>query len=93
MNIRKIFGEDGSMISEAATAREIRSARAILHAVEFLRDEKRIENETKPKESPEDLTRDFRYIAGMIAAYNSILSLPEEAGRYIKSLPEIQNPQ
>jgi len=93
MNIKKIFDKDGSLINEVAGAGEIKSARAILHAVEYLRNERRATNETRPMESPEDLTKDYRYIAGMIAAFNQVLSLPDEARRYLSALPEEHGPK
>jgi len=93
MDITKYFKDDGTQIIELAGAREIKSARAILKAVEGLRDEKRLKNETKPQVCDEDITRDWRYVAGMIAAYNVVISLPAEARNYLDKLPDSGAPK
>lgn len=82
--------KDEALINELAGAGDIRSARAILKAVESLRDEGRKTIETRPQRNDEDLTKDYVYVLGMIAAYNMVLSLPREARRAIGALPEGQ---
>ncbi len=93
MDLKKIFGKDGTMINELAGADDIRSARAILKVVESERDAKRRLNEAKPMICDEDITRDWRYIAGMIAAFNLVLSLPQKAREITEKLPQSGDPK
>lgn len=92
MNIAKHF-KDGTMLNELAAASQIRAARAILMAVEGLRDEYRAMNETRPQRNNEDLTKDWVYLAGMVRAFNIVLSLPDDARKYIDKLPEYGEPK
>lgn len=92
MNIAKYL-KDSTMVREVAAAGSIKSARAILLAVEGLREEQRAINEMRPRRNNEDLTQDWVYIAGMIRAFNIVLSLPKEAQAYIDKLPDSGGPQ
>ncbi len=93
MDITKYFKDDGTQIIELAGAREIKSARAILKAVEGLRDSERDLIEKKPERNDQDLTKDWVYRAGMIRAFNIVLSLPAEARKYLDRLPESGAPK
>jgi hypothetical protein len=92
MNIAKHL-KDSSLITELAGAAKIRSARAILAAVEGLREEKREIIENHPQRNDQDLTKDWVYISGMIRAFNIVLSLPKEAQKYCDGLPETGEPK
>jgi hypothetical protein len=87
MNPEKYIKSDEDFIdvSEAGT---IRAARALLKACEIKRDELRHVNENKPKDSPDDFTKDFRFVAGGIHICNWLLGLPEETRKYRERLAE-----
>jgi len=87
MNLKEIFKDDGTFINELGAAHDVRSARALLKAVESERDAKRRINETHPRICDENITEDWRYIAGQIAAFNLVLSLPQKAREFIEKLP------
>lgn len=92
MNIAKHLKES-TLITELAGAEKIRSARAILAAVESLREEKREIIENRPERNDKDLTRDWVYLSGMVRAFNIVLSLPKEAQKYCDGLPELGEPK
>jgi hypothetical protein len=70
----------------ASQADQIGAAKAVLDAVRIYRDELREMNESSPKESPEDLKEDYRYIAGSIAALNWVLRLPQRSMEFRNKL-------
>lgn len=88
MNLKKYFSENDNDIQAsqravlASQARTIPAANALLFATKKRRDELRKKNEDNPKECPEDLKEDYRYIAGEISALNWILELPKDAQEY-----------
>ncbi|MFA5187354.1 MAG: hypothetical protein WC551_12820 [Patescibacteria group bacterium] len=59
---------------------------ALLKAVNGERDRVRRENEEHPRMDDGDITRDFRFKAGMIFAFGKILELPGEAQEMIDRL-------
>jgi len=79
---------DGSRWHEITDIQQGNVARILLNATEAKRDEIREQNETRPMVCDEDITKDFRFKAGMVRALNWVLSLPEEARRYVDQLPE-----
>ena len=78
---------EGQHYQHLADIRQVGVARVFLEGIEAKRDELREQNETRPMLSDEDITKDFRFKAGAIWALNWALSLPEEARKYIQSLP------
>lgn len=73
-------------ITIVAGCRSIRAGGALLEAIEFKRDELRKKNENSPRECPEDLKEDYRYLAGMVGMANWVLKLPDECRAYIDKL-------
>jgi hypothetical protein len=58
---------------------------AVLKAVTVLRDRLRARNEERPR-IDNDISTDFRYVAGQIAALNRVLNLSQEALKIIKEV-------
>lgn len=67
-------------------AEEVRAAFALLEAAKARIDELRTETEDRPRECPDDLTKDWRYLAGQIAGLKWILGLPGRSRDFIKKL-------
>lgn len=78
IDVRKYL-DTSEKIVLVSQAKMVGASIAILDGAEKKRDELREVNEAHPKECPEDLTEDYRYIAGMIAGLNWILRLPERS--------------
>lgn len=85
MNPKKYLPTSQAFI-EVAGAEAVGASNALLEAVNIKREELRDKNENHPKESPEDLTGDYRFIAGMISMANWILGLPERSREYRNKL-------
>ena len=67
-------------------AEEIRVVQIIFEAAERRVKELRFDNEEKPKECPEDLTKDFRGVSGEIRGLNWVLGLPERSREFINKI-------
>jgi len=76
-----IKGREEHELVTISKAEDYSAAKFLLEDTEVLRDKLRASNETSPKMSPEDLTQDFRYIAGAIAMANAILDTPKQASK------------
>lgn len=68
---------------ELSHAKSIGAGRAILNTVAAKRDAVREENENRPQIS-DDIKKDYRFKAGMVAALNWVLGLPDEARTFIE---------
>lgn len=78
VDVKKYLPTNESLVL-VSQARQVGAAKALLEATEIKREELRKVNEETPKESPNDLTEDYRYIAGFIACLNWITRLPERS--------------
>jgi len=73
-------GREDHELLTISKAADYSAAKFILEGTEELRDKMRDCNEMSPKISDDDVTQDFRYIAGAIAMANAILDAPAQAG-------------
>jgi hypothetical protein len=67
-----------------AEARQYTAAKLILEDAELLRNKLRDQNEGQPRQSPEDLTEDWIFIQGAIAALNAVINSPAHALEMIR---------
>lgn len=82
--------KDGRQFIHVANIRQIGAARELLNAVQIKRDELREQKETRPMMCPDNLKKDMVFQTGAIWALNWVLSLPEEARKFIDKLPNDQ---
>ena len=85
MDIKKylITNEYFTYMSQAET---LGPSNMWIEILKIRREELRKRNEESPRECPEDITEDFRFIAGMISMCNFLLSLPERSRTEIKKV-------
>lgn len=65
---------------------QIPGVKSVYRVIENIRDKIREDNETKPKNCPENLLDDYVFKAGAIWALNWVLSLPVQAKEYMDKL-------
>jgi len=69
--------------SAVAQSMSYASTKVVLETATELRDRLRKENESSPRRCPEDLTEDWVYKAGAVAALNAVIGAPDEASEAI----------
>jgi len=78
-----VYATKSSEITILSQSEEVEAVKIIMNVARKRREELRREIEEKPRECPEDLTKDFRGISGEIRGLNWILELPQKAREVI----------
>jgi len=82
LNIKKLEAHEQKIIADA---HQYSAADLLIREATVLRDRIRDENESLPRRSPDDLTDDWVFKAGVVHALNAVINAPEQADAHIKA--------
>lgn len=84
----KNYIPEGKYYQHIADIRQVGYARAFLDGVEAKRDQVRALNENNPQICDDDITKDIRFRAGAVWAFNWVLALPDVARDIVLRTPD-----